>query len=119
MHTKGIADVNPKSGLPDEDLKWKVKPEACTKYQSLLDDMAALRQRDKLCKVVVFTSRSRVQRELVALVKASCLPPPSPARRGSHQLRLRAGEPQGRRRDVADLRVQRRHAAAAPAQAHP
>ena len=33
--------------------------------------MAMLRQREAQCKVVVFTSRSRVQQELVALVKAS------------------------------------------------
>ena len=33
--------------------------------------MAMLRQREPQCKVVVFTSRSRVQQELVALVKAS------------------------------------------------
>ena len=31
--------------------------------------MAMLRQREAQCKVVVFTSRSRVQQELVALVK--------------------------------------------------
>jgi SNF2 family DNA or RNA helicase len=70
MHTKGTPATD-RLGEVDDDSKWKVKPEACTKYQALLDDMATLRQRERQCKVVVFTSRSRVQQELVELVKAS------------------------------------------------
>ena len=70
MHTKGKPGTD-RNGEVDQDSQWKVKPEACTKYQALLDDMATLRQRERQCKVVVFTSRSRVQQELVELVKAS------------------------------------------------
>ena len=55
MHTKGEYVVT--NGMIDDDAKWKVKPEACTKYQALLDDMAMLRQRERQCKVVVFISR--------------------------------------------------------------
>ena len=76
MHTKGTPAVTTSKGTPmtnedNEDSKWKVRPEKCTKYQALLDDMAALREREPQCKVVVFTSRSRVQQDLVALIKTS------------------------------------------------
>lgn len=55
MHTKGAYVVT--NGMVDDDSKWKVRPETCTKYQALLDDMAMLRQRERQCKVVVYISR--------------------------------------------------------------
>lgn len=66
MHTKRWSPET--SG---DEYVWKVKPETCTKYKALVNDMAALRQAERNCKVVVFTARSRVQQELVALVNSS------------------------------------------------